>query len=101
MALEQIEEDNPLSLQQIQRKVEINSCLLKMLEEQELYWHKRSHEKWLHEGDNNTEYFHRIANGRKRKNTIISLSSDGGVIEGDDNLLKHVTDFYKDLFGKS
>jgi hypothetical protein len=101
MVLEQIEEDNVLSLQQMQRKVEINSCLLKILEEEELYWHKRSHEKWLHEGDNNTEYFHRVANGRKRKNTIISLASDGGVIEGVDNLINHATDFYKNLFGET
>jgi hypothetical protein len=29
---------------------------MKMLEDEELYWHKRSHEKWLHEGDNNTKF---------------------------------------------
>jgi hypothetical protein len=37
----------------------------KMPEDEELYCHKISHEKWLHEGDNNIEFFHRIANGRK------------------------------------
>jgi hypothetical protein len=37
--------------------------------------------------------------GGKEKNTIISLTSDNGEIEGDDNLLKHATDYYKELFG--
>jgi hypothetical protein len=50
-------------------------------------------------GDNNTKYFHKIANGRKRKNTIISLENEGNIIEGDENLLKHATSYYADLFG--
>jgi hypothetical protein len=70
-----------------------------MMEEEELYWYRRSHENWLHKGDNNTKYFHRIANGRKRKNTILSFSSDNGAVEGNENLLRHATDYYKTLFG--
>jgi len=41
----------------MQRKMQLQSEMLKMLEEEELYWFKRSHEKWLHEGDNNTKFF--------------------------------------------
>jgi mannosylglycoprotein endo-beta-mannosidase len=50
-------------------------------------------------GDNNTKYFHKIANGRKRKNTVISLESEGNIIEGDENLLNHATAYYSELFG--
>jgi len=50
-------------------------------------------------GDNNTSYFHKIANGRKRKNTIISLEHEGNVIEGDDDMLNHATEYYTNLFG--
>jgi vacuolar-type H+-ATPase subunit B/Vma2 len=42
--------------------------------------------------------FHKIANGRKRKNTVISLEK-GEIIEGDDKLLKHATEYYSELFG--
>jgi hypothetical protein len=35
----------------------------------------------------------------KEKNTILSFSSDNGSIEGDDNLLRHATEYYKNLFG--
>ena len=68
--------------------MDIQSQILLLLEEEELYWFKRSHEKWLHEGDNNTEFFHRIA---KQKGDE--------VVEGDSNLLEHATEFYKNLFG--
>jgi len=64
----EIEEENgPLSSSQLMRRADLKCELLSILEEEELYWFKRSHETWLHKGDNNTEYFHRIANGRKRK----------------------------------
>jgi hypothetical protein len=49
-------------------------------------------------GDNNTSYFHKIANGRKRKNIVLSLKKDGEII-GDENLLKHATEYYTNLFG--
>ena len=97
--LETLEEEAPLPLLSIQRKVEIQCNIMKLLEEEKLYWLKRSHDKWLHEGDNNTEYFHRIANGRKRCSKIVSFKDGDVTIEGTPNLLNHATDFYKTLFG--
>ena len=52
-------------------------------------------------GDCNTAFFHRVANGKKRKNTIFSLNHKDQVIEGDDALVEHATNFYKELFGPS
>uniref|UniRef100_A0A453QLB1 Reverse transcriptase domain-containing protein n=1 Tax=Aegilops tauschii subsp. strangulata TaxID=200361 RepID=A0A453QLB1_AEGTS len=60
---------------------------------------QKSHENWLLKGDRNTDYFHRIVNGRRRRNTIFSLSCGDEMIEGTKNLLNHATKFYKDLFG--
>jgi len=77
----------------------VQKRILEILEEEELYWLRRSHQNWLLKGDNNTDFFHRVANGRKRKNTIISLLDEDNLIEGDSNLVKHATDFYKTLFG--
>ena len=71
---------------------------LRMLEQEELYWLQRSHETWLFKADSNTEYFYRCANGRNRKNTIITLENDGICIEGDDNLLRHASEHYSELF---
>ena len=35
----------------------------------------------------------------KEKNTVISLEKDGEIIEGNENLLKHATEYYSELFG--
>jgi len=37
--------------------------------------------------------------GKKRKNIIFSLSHNGSEITGDEKILKHATQFYKELFG--
>ena len=97
--LEQLEEEGLLTLDQMVRKSQLLQEIIKINEEDELYWFKRSHEKWLLEGDNNTEYFHKVANGRKRRNTIITLMDGENIIEGDEDLLNHATEYYKNLFG--
>ena len=65
------------------------------MDQEESYWLNRCHEQRL------LKYFHNLANGRKRKSTVLFLESDGVVIEGDDNLLKHATNYYSDLFGST
>jgi hypothetical protein len=41
------------------------------------------------------------ASGRNRKNKIIQLMEGKNIIEGDEYLLGHATEFYKSLFGQS
>lgn len=97
--LEALEEEGALLLEHYFRKVEIMTLLHQLYAEEEIYWFQRSHQKWLLEGDCNTKYFHRVANGRKRKNTIFSLESESGTITDPALLLQHATEFYKTLFG--
>jgi hypothetical protein len=73
--------------------------LLQIFEEEETFWFSRSSERWMLEGDNNTSYFRRIVNGRKRKNTTYSLKKDDVTIQGTSYLLTHATEYYKVLFG--
>jgi hypothetical protein len=92
-----MEEINMLDGDQIRKKSLLMSELLKMLEE--LYWFKRCYENWLLKGDNNTEFFHRVANGRRRKQSIFFLEYGANHITWTENLVKHATSYYKSLFG--
>ena len=40
-------------------------------------------------------------NGRRRKNRILSLHQEEGIVEGEENLIQYITKFYKDLFGQA
>ena len=97
--MESLEENCLLTSEHLSRKTTIITELFKINEEEELYWYQRSHDKQLHDGDNNTEYFHRVANGRKRKKNILSMEDGTRIIEGDEDLLNHATTYYKNLFG--
>jgi hypothetical protein len=99
--LEKIEEDASLPVHLLERKTFIQTELMRLLEEEEMYWHKRSNETWLLQGDSNTGYFHKKANGKKRKNIIFNLEKDGENIDNDEDMVKHATEYYKELFGPS
>ena len=50
----------------------------------QIAWFQRSKTKDLLEGDNNTKYFHLVANGKYRKSRIFQL-------EGNNNIIKDET----------
>ncbi|KAB2624930.1 hypothetical protein D8674_016590 [Pyrus ussuriensis x Pyrus communis] len=49
---------------------------------EEVKWRQRSKVEWAKDGDGNTKFFHKIANGRRKRNYIERLEvEDGGVVE--------------------
>jgi hypothetical protein len=97
--LEEMEESSPLQDDMIRCRMQVKLELFTILDEEELYWFKRCNETWLLKGDNNTEFFHRIANGNRRKQSIFSLQDGDEVISGTEKLLDHASKYYKSLFG--
>jgi hypothetical protein len=37
---------------------------------EEIYWQQRGNNRWVLEGDNNSNFFHLYANGRRRKKPL-------------------------------
>lgn len=97
--LEGIEETSGLSPSQFAKKADLLTENLNLMLDEESYWHNRSHQNWLHKGDLNTSFFHKCANGKRRKTKIISFGKDGIEIEGEQQLMEHATDYYRNLFG--
>ena len=69
--------------------------------EEEVKARQRSRERLILEGDQNTAYFHSIANQRRRKEQITSLQAPSGVVEDTEGIINFVVDYYKNLFGFS
>ena len=74
--------------------------LIEIYTAEEIYWQKRGGQKWILQGDSNTAFFHKCANGRKRKTLIKSLEEEGRVISDPVELRQHIDAYYKKLFGR-
>jgi hypothetical protein len=62
-------------------EVDLRHCLkvqlIKLLREEEIKWYQRSKSDKLLQGDNNTIFFHLVANGKHRKTRIFQLEDSG------------------------
>jgi hypothetical protein len=92
-------ETSPLSDQEIHLKHFLKERLVLLLREEELKWYEWAKVKALLEGDDNTRFFHLVANGKHRKQHIYKLENDHGVMIGDGHIKSHITQCYKGLFG--
>lgn len=76
--LDIIAEARLLTNQEWEERIGIENKLESIDRAEELFWKQRVGNKWLLAGDANTHFYHQFANGRRRKNMISSLDSDGG-----------------------
>ena len=76
--------------------------LLQIYRLEEEYWRQRGRIRWALQGDANTAYFHAIANGKRCRCNISSLTKpDGTVITGKTELQEHIYDYYRELLGST
>lgn len=50
------------------------------------------------DGDDNTRFFHLVANGKDRKQHIFKIEQEDGIIFGNTKLKNYITNYYKGLF---
>ncbi|XP_020270858.1 uncharacterized protein LOC109846046 [Asparagus officinalis] len=83
---EVLEENRDLSDDELIKKNNTVLQLNEILLQEERMWKQRSKVQWLKEGDHNTKYFHKIANGRKRSNLISSITYNNVEISSEDGI---------------
>lgn len=56
--------------------------------------------QWLKEWDQNTEFFHKMASSRRSINHINSLRIGDTLVTNEEEIQKHVEDYFRALFHK-
>ena len=72
-----------------------------LLSLEEISWRQKSRILCIKEGDNNTKFFHKMANSHRRYNHLRTLEVDGVVFEEEPEVTNQVVQFYKDLYKES
>ena len=72
-----------------------------LLSLEEISWRQKSRMLWIKEGDNNTKFFHKMANSRKRFNHLSFLEVDEVIYEEESEMVAQVVNFYKNLYQES
>ncbi|KAE8768065.1 hypothetical protein D1007_60497 [Hordeum vulgare] len=80
------------------RRYALEASLMKIFRGGEIFRQGRGGQKWLLQGDANTVYFEVIANGRRRRCTILCISDGDNLVEYPDEIRSHIYTFYKELF---
>uniref|UniRef100_A0A2N9GN59 Reverse transcriptase domain-containing protein n=1 Tax=Fagus sylvatica TaxID=28930 RepID=A0A2N9GN59_FAGSY len=65
---------------------------------EEVSWRQKSRVLWLKEGDNNTKFFHQMANSHRRNNHMERVEVDGSVYEVESEVREKVVQFYASLY---
>ena len=100
-SLDKKAEATPFSDNEINMKHYLKERLVVLLREEEMKWYERAKVNTLLQGDDNTQFFQLVANGKHRKQHIYQLEREDGIIVGDEQLKSYITDYYKGLFGPS
>ncbi|KAL9664990.1 hypothetical protein QQ045_020399 [Rhodiola kirilowii] len=71
----------PRTVDNIDKERQLSVEMDEWLCREELMWQQRSRVSWLKAGDNNTAFFHRKANGRRKANLISQLRDVEGRVQ--------------------
>ena len=80
------------------RRVEIKTDIEHLASLEEISWRQKSKALYLKEGDNNIEFFHRLANSHRRTNTMRGVEVEGFLYEDEFAIQDQVVGFYKSLY---
>ncbi|KAL2935618.1 hypothetical protein RDABS01_018736 [Bienertia sinuspersici] len=86
----------------MEKCTQISSELDELHRLEETYWHARSRANELRDGDKNTSYFHHKASQRRRRNRIVKLEDEQGVVhDREEGMSMIINNYFTNLFTSS
>ena len=84
-----------LIIQRALRKEELEELILR----EEIHWRQKVRVKWVKEGDCNSKFFHKVANGRRNRKFIKVLENERGVVLNDsESITEEILHYFEKLY---
>ncbi|RVX21695.1 Transposon TX1 uncharacterized 149 kDa protein [Vitis vinifera] len=84
-----------LIIQRALRKEELEELILR----EEIHWRQKARVKWVKEGDCNSKFFHKVANGRRNRKFIKVLENESGVVLNDsESIIEEILHYFEKLY---
>lgn len=97
--LDNLKELQPLSVEELSKDSSLRADVYQILKHEEIYWKQRARISWLQEGNENTNFFHSVANGRKNRNFIPWITHNNSRVSDIKSIGESFTNFYQTLCG--
>ena len=101
MGLDAREDLSGLSQEDQTHRIQIKGKIAHLASLEEISWRQKSRILFVKEGDNNTHFFHRVANSHKRSNYLRGVEVDGVLYEDEEEVRLKVVHFYQSLYTES
>ena len=92
-----VKEGECLSEVELGERAVLRSQIQNLHSLEEISWRKKSRMLCIKEGDNNTKFFHKMANSRRRHNHISMLEVNGVIYKDESKMADQAVQFYKKL----
>ncbi|KAJ9707044.1 hypothetical protein PVL29_002161 [Vitis rotundifolia] len=84
-----------LLVQRALRKGELEELVLR----EEIHWRQKARVKWVKEGDCNSRFFHKVANGRRNRKFIKMLENERGlVLNNAESITEEILLYFEKLY---
>ena len=95
------EGEHGLSEVELGERAVLRSQIQNLLLLEEVSWRQKSRMLCIKEGDNNTKFFHKMANSWRRYSHISMLEVNGDIYEDEYEMANQAVQFYKNLYKES
>lgn len=97
--IDALEHQGPLDESMFQKRLALRADLNQVVSQELRFLRQCYKNLWINQGDENTNFFHKICSARKRRNFISELVSSEGISLGKDyQLEKEVIDYFSHLY---
>ena len=97
---DEMEKYSTLNLEDCEARKEVRESYKTWVLREEISWRQKSKDLWLKEGDNNTRFFHRMANAHSRRNWLSKLKVNGCWYTEENDLKNSVVGAFQKLYSE-